>query len=244
MISTWDRRTWISISRKLLVEKIIKQLTFCLFCLDSLGTQKEKHMLRQSEAHWFQRSMQSSVTSDISFKSGICPHPTLSFLTNCLGTRILLQGVTEWMWVFSFICGYSHLLPLRGALEPHRSCLDAPVPCFEAVPCAGLDQRLTNSLLTSEKQDMFLTLTFRAFSFIQCLLNINTKSVSELLSPIFQVGTLVCHPQNHTFRSNSILSVSSVEMYSSRKKSEEVSSTLVCTAPLRSGRCGLKAGFP
>lgn len=56
-------------------------------------------MLRQSEARWFERSMQSSVTSDISFKSvlGICPHPTLSFLSSCLGAGILLQGLTKWI---------------------------------------------------------------------------------------------------------------------------------------------------
>lgn len=117
-ISAWDWRTWISISRKLLTQKIIKQLTFCLFCLDSLETQMEKRMLSQSEACWFQRSMQSSVTSDISFKTvlGICPHPTFSFLSSCLGAGILLQVVTEWIWVFSSICGDpdSDLLYLRG----------------------------------------------------------------------------------------------------------------------------------
>lgn len=94
-----EERTWISISRKLLTEKNIKQLTFCLFCLDFLETEMEKHMLSQSDAHWFQRSVQSSVTSDISFKSvlGICPHPNLCFLSSCVGAGILLQGVTEWI---------------------------------------------------------------------------------------------------------------------------------------------------
>lgn len=134
-LSTWDGRTWISINRKLLTEKITKQLTFCLFCLDSLETQMEEHMLRHSEARWFQRSMQSRVHADISFKNflGICLHPTLSFLSSCLGAGILLHGVTEWIWVFSFICGDpdSDLLYLREGHFSHKDLVWVlPVPSF------------------------------------------------------------------------------------------------------------------
>lgn len=116
--------------------------------------------------------------------------------------------------------------------------------CVAPNSAGCLHQRGANSLLTSEKQDLFLTPLGLFLHFIQCLLNINTKPVSELPSPVFQAGTLDRHPQTHTFRSNSIWYVSSVEIHSFRKKSVEVSSTLVCTAPLRSGRCGLKPGFP
>lgn len=58
-------------------------------------------------------------------------------------------------------------------------------------------------------------------SFIQYPLNTNTKPVSELPSPIFQVGTLDHLPENHTFRSNSISYVSFVEIHSFRKKTQK-----------------------
>jgi len=47
-----EERTWVSISRRILTEKNTKQLTFCLFCLDSLEAQMEKQVLNQSDAHW------------------------------------------------------------------------------------------------------------------------------------------------------------------------------------------------
>lgn len=122
-----EERTWVSISRKLLTEKI--QSTFCLFCLIPWRPKwRGTCWTRAMHAGCTEILTEQRDLRRFRSKSSLASvHPHLSFLSGCLGAEVLLWGVTEWSWVCSSIWGDpgSNLLYLRGMFHPLRFGLDA-----------------------------------------------------------------------------------------------------------------------